>query len=97
METLSMYKEMDITIKELETALFKLGYVKKIKDDVVSYSHESGSKILLPAIYKPNRILNKGWFVGNASNMWHMGVIEHRDDLPKLVEKMRLEAMTTAA
>jgi predicted RNA binding protein YcfA (HicA-like mRNA interferase family) len=92
MEILSMYKEMDITIKELEAALFRLGFVKKIKGDVVSYSHESGSKILLPTIYKPDRILNKGWFIGNADNMAGMGVFEHRDDLAKLVEKMRLEA-----
>jgi hypothetical protein len=97
MEGIKMYKEMDITIKELEAALFKLGFVKKIKEDVVSYSHESGSKILLPAVYKPNRILNKGWFIGNADNMAGMGVMEHRDDLAKLVEKMRLEAMATTA
>jgi hypothetical protein len=97
MEGIKMYKEMDITIKELEAALFKLGFVKKIKEDVVSYSHESGSKILLPAVYKPNRILNKGWFIGNADNMAGMGAIEHRDDLAKLVEKMRLEAMATTA
>jgi predicted RNA binding protein YcfA (HicA-like mRNA interferase family) len=91
-----MYKEMDITIKELEEALFRLGFVKKIKGDVVSYSHESGSKILLPAIYKPNRVLNKGWFIGNADNMAGMGVFEHRDDLAKLVEKMRIEATSSA-
>jgi hypothetical protein len=97
MEGIRMYKEMDITIKELEAALFKLGFIKRIKEDVVSYSHESGSKILLPAVYKPNRVLNKGWFIGNADNMAGMGAIEHRDDLAKLVEKMRLEAMTTAA
>jgi hypothetical protein len=96
MEILSMYKEMDITIKELEEALFRLGFVKKIKGDVVSYSHESGSKILLPAIYKPNRVLNKGWFIGNADNMAGMGVFEHRDDLAKLVEKMRIEATSSA-
>jgi predicted RNA binding protein YcfA (HicA-like mRNA interferase family) len=97
MEGISMYKEMDITIKELEAALFKLGFVKKIKGDVVSYSHESGSKILLPVVYKPNRVLNKGWFIGNADNMAGMGAIEHRDDLAKLVETMRLEAVSTAA
>jgi hypothetical protein len=97
MEGIRMYKEMDITIAELETALFKLGYVKKYKDDYVAYCHESGSSLYLPAIYKPNRILNKGWFIGNAANMANMGAIEHRDDLAKLVEKMRLEAMTTAA
>ena len=31
MEILSMYKEMDITIKELEAALFRLGFVKTLK------------------------------------------------------------------
>jgi hypothetical protein len=97
MEGIRMYKEMDITIAELEAALFKLGYVKKIKEEVVSYSHKSGSKILLPAIYKPNRVLNKGWFIGNAANMAGMGVIEHRDDLAKLVETMRLEVVSPAA
>lgn len=91
-----MYKEMDITIAELEAALFRLGFVKKIKGDVVSYSHESGSKILLPVVYKPTRVLNKGWFIGNADNMAGMGVFEHRDDLAKLVEKMRLEATSAA-
>jgi hypothetical protein len=97
MEGVRMYKEMDITIKELEAALFKLGFVKKKKDDYVSYTHESGSKLFLPASYKPDRILNKGWFIGNADNMAGMGAIEHRDDLAKLVEKMRLEAISTAA
>ena len=97
MEGIRMYKEMDITIAELEAALFKLGYVKKIKGDAVSYTHESGSKLFLPVVYKPNRILNKGWFIGNADNMAGMGAIEHRDDLAKLVEKMRLEAVSTTA
>jgi hypothetical protein len=97
METLRMYKEMNITIAELEEALFKLGYTKKIREDYVTYSHDSGSKIYIPTIYKPDRVLNKGWFVANASNMMHMGAIEHRDDLAKLVEKMRLEAISTAA
>jgi hypothetical protein len=97
MEGIRMYKEMDITVAELEAALFKLGYVKKKKDDYVSYSHESGSKLFLPAIYKPNRVLNKGWFIGNAANMAGMGVMEHRDDLAKLVEKMRMEATSAVA
>ncbi len=97
MEGLRMYKEMDITVKELEAALLKLGFVKKKKDDYVAYLHETGSKLFLPASYKPNRILNKGWFIGNADNMAGMGVFEHRDDLAKLVEKMRLEATSTAA
>lgn len=97
METLRMYKEMDVKISELETALFKLGYVKKANDTYVTYSHESGSKIYIPISYKIDRILNKGWFVGNASNMMHMGVIEHRDDLAKLVEQMRLESISSAA
>jgi hypothetical protein len=97
MEVLRMYKEMDITIAELEAALFKLGYVKKMKDEYVTYSHKSGAKIYLPTVYKPDRVLNKGWFVGNASNMMHMGVIEHRDDLAKLVEKMRMETISAVA
>jgi hypothetical protein len=97
METLRMYKEMNITIAELEEALFKLGYTKKIREDYVTYSHDSGSKIYIPTVYKPDRVLNKGWFVANASNMMHMGAIEHRDDLAKLVEKMRVEAISTAA
>jgi hypothetical protein len=97
MEGVRMYKEMDITIKELEAALLKLGFVKKKKDDYVAYTHESGSKLFLPASYKSNRVLNKGWFIGNADNMAGMGAIEHRDDLAKLVEQMRLEAISTAA
>ena len=88
---------MDVIVKELETALFKLGFVKKMTAEFASYSHESGSKVFLPLAFKPNRVLNKGWFIANASNMANFGVIEHRDDLAKLVEKMRLEAISTAA
>lgn len=97
MEKIRMYKEMDITIKELETALFKLAYVKKKNEEFVTYSHESGSKVFIPVVYRPNRVLNKGWFIANASNMANFGVIEHRDDLAKLVEQMRLESITSAA
>jgi hypothetical protein len=97
MEVLRMYKEMNVTIAELETALFRLDYVKKSADDYVTYSHGSGSKVYIPTVFKSERVLNKGWFVANASNMMHFGVIEHRDDLAKLVETMRLEAVSTAA
>ena len=97
MEIITMYKEMDITVKELETALFKLGFVKKMTPEFASYSHESGSKVFLPVVFKSNRVLNKGWFIANASNMANFGVIEHRDDLAKLVEQMRLEVVSPAA
>jgi hypothetical protein len=97
MEIIKMYKEMDITIKELETALFKLGFVKKMTDEFAAYNHESGSKVFLPLAFKPNRVLNKGWFIANASNIANFGVTEHRDDLAKLVEQMRLEALSNAA
>lgn len=97
MEKIRMYKEMEITIKELETALFKLAYAKKKNDEFVTYSHESGSKLFIPVVYKPNQVLNKGWFIANASNMANFGVIEHRDDLAKLVEQMRIESISSAA
>jgi hypothetical protein len=93
METLKMYKEMDIKFYEFDAAMIQLGFLKSSDDQFLVYKHEkSGSKIFLSQYHKALEHLNKGWFIANCSNLEGLGVIEHRNDLAKLIEQMRLEA-----
>jgi hypothetical protein len=97
METLRMYKEMDVTYAELDMALLTFGYKKNINATRIFYEHTpSGSQVLVSPKAKPIDIVNKGWFVAYAYNMECMGAIEHRDDLAKLIEQKRLESLSSA-
>jgi hypothetical protein len=92
-----MYKEMDVRFEEFDRAMMQLGYDKSSEDDFIVYSHsKSGSKIYLALYHKSLKYINKGWFVAKAYNMECMGVINHRDDLAKMIEQMRLEELSEA-
>jgi hypothetical protein len=98
MEKIRMYKEMDIKFIEFDAAMLRLGYAKTSDDKFIIYTHEeSGSIVHLSQYHKSLDFINKGWFIAKAYNMEGFGVINHRDDLAKMIEQMRLEPLSSVA
>jgi hypothetical protein len=97
MEIVRMYKEMDVKFEEFDAALRQLGYSKSTDEKFIVYNHKmSEHKIFLSHYHSELKYINKGWFVANADNMTWFGVINHRDDLAKMIEQMRLEELSEA-
>jgi hypothetical protein len=96
MESLRMYKEMEITYNELDMALIYYGFKRVLSKDFIRYKHKSGSGLSVSLTMKPSDLVNKGWIVAYTYNMECMGALEHRDDLAKLIEQKRLESLSSA-
>ena len=94
MEKVGIYKDMEITYQEFVQALYRLGYHKVPKKDRVLYvNDEYDSVIALNPLNTPDRKMLKGSFAAEAYLMEMQGVIEHRDDIAKMIEQDRLDAL----
>ncbi len=95
MEIVRIYKDMEITYQEFFQALYRLGYHKVPKKDIIFYVNDKyGSVISINSLNTPDRKMLKGSFAAEAYLMELQGVIEHRDDIAKMIEQDRLAALT---
>ena len=90
-KTLSVYKEIEISYRELANALLRLGYHKAASDKYFRYiNNEHNSDIILPLPRKSDEEkVNKAYFVALSYNMEWKGVLNHMDDLAKMIERDR--------
>ena len=95
MEIVGIYKNMEVTYKEFENALFRLGYHKVSKKEAILYINEVyDSMISINPLNMPDRVMLRGAFSAQAYLMEMKGVLEHRDDIAKMIEQDRLNALT---
>ena len=93
MEMLRIYKDMEITYQEFDRALLRLGYHRVSDKKGIRYINEVyGSTIPINPLNTFDRKMIKGTFAAHASSMEMMGVLEHRDDIAKMIEQDRLDA-----
>jgi hypothetical protein len=91
MEVIGIYKNMDVSYQEFEHALLQLGYHKVMKPHARLYINEVyDSVISLSRLNTPDRIMIRGAFASQAYLMEMKGVLEHRDDIAKMIEQDRL-------
>ncbi len=91
METLKIYKDIEVTYSEFEQALISLGYVKKQKNDRIFYiNQEFDSIISILNQVTPDMKMLKADFTANAFLMEMKGVLNNKDDIAKMIESNRL-------
>lgn len=98
MEIFRIYKDMEVTYKELSNALRKLGYRDESHDNRFRYvNHEHNSIVLLHKPKSDDEKVLKADFAGYSYALSAQGVIEDPHDLAKMIEKERLALSTSAA
>ena len=94
MEIVRIYKDMEITYHEFFQALYRLGYRKVSQKNAILYvNDEHGSIISINPLNTPDRKMLRGSFAAEAYLMEMQGVLEHRDDIAKMIEQDRLDAL----
>jgi hypothetical protein len=91
MQTISVYKNLEITYQEFETALLKLGYRKVSKKNATHYILDSHDSIIsVSHLNTPDKKMNKGEFAAQTYLMEMKGVLKEKDDIAKMIEQERL-------
>lgn len=92
MEYVSVYNDITATYGEVAQALKKLGFQDASTSEYFLFVNEKHkSEIKLPANPQDTPFL-KGNLLGYSYILYMQGVIKHRDDLAKRIEKNRLTA-----
>lgn len=91
METISIYKNMEVTFGELETALVALHYTKKRGKDFYGFENQTfDSVVLIPLAAQPEDKVSRLLFDSTSKLLEAKGVLAHKDDLAKMIERERL-------
>lgn len=91
METISIYKNMEVTYGELETALRAFHYTKKRGKDFYGFENKTfDSVVLIPLTAQPEEKVSRLLFDSTSKLLEAKGVIFHKDDLAKMIERERL-------
>ena len=94
MERIGIYKDLVVTYAEFESALLRLGFHQTIKNGWKVYiNDEYNATVKINPLNTPDKNMILGSFAGHAYNLEMMGVLEHRDDIAKMIEQERLDAM----
>ena len=93
MEMVRIYKDLVVTYAEFENALLRLGFRQTVKNGWKVYTNDAhGAWVKVNPLNTPDRKMILGAFAAEAFNLEMMGVIEHRDDIAKMIEQDRLAA-----
>ena len=94
MEVVRIYKDLKVSYGEFTQALLRLGYYKVPKDKATFYvNDEFDSVIRIAHLNTPDKMMILGAFAAEAYLMEMKGVLEHRDDIAKMIEQERLDAL----
>ena len=99
MEVFRIYKEMDISYRELSSMLRKLGYREERLPNQIRYVHDGFNSVVQLPLPRKNEDENvlKALIAGYSYALWAKGVIEDPHDLAKMIEKERLSLLSSAA
>ena len=93
MEMVRIYKDLVVTYAEFENALLRLGFRQTVKNGWKVYINDAhGASVKINPLNTPDRKMILGAFAAEAYNLEMMGVLEHRDDIAKMIEQDRLDA-----
>lgn len=97
MEVIRIYKDLRVTYKEFTNALLRLGYYTMPKENATLYiNDEFDSIIRIAHLNTPNKMMIMGAFAAECYLMEMKGVIASRDDIAKMIEQDRLDALNQA-
>ena len=94
MERIGIYKDLKVSYGEFTKALLQLGYYKMPADEATLYINDDyDSVIRISNHHKPDKMMLLAVFTSEAYLMEMKGVIESRDDIAKMIEQDRLDAL----
>ena len=97
MKYLRAYKDMEPTFGELAKGLTQLKFENRSNDELFLYYHKNTDTLVVLKKGKINDPINRARFAAISLNLEGMGVIEHIDDLGKMIEQARLKEQAAAA
>jgi hypothetical protein len=98
MEHHKKYKNLMITRKEFESALLNLGYKTSISEKYFVFELKKfDSKVLISRAYQDNDFVDLIHLLSTAVILEGKGVLNHHDDLVKIIEQMRHESLSSVA
>lgn len=98
METISIYKNMEVTYGELEKTLLTLQYAKKRGKNFYGYENKVfDSVVLIPLSAQPGDKVSRLLFDSTSKLLEAKGVIAHKDDLAKMIERERSSSQQMTA
>ncbi len=90
MRIISSYENMEPLYAEVAWGLEQLGYLDKSTDKIVRFINEKEDHMVLLPLKQPHESLHRARFAAVCSELEHMGIIEHMDDLGKMIKEKRL-------
>ncbi len=94
MERVGIYKDLKVSYGEFTQALLRLGYRKVPKEEATFYVNDAHNSIIrIGHRNTSDKMMMLAVFAGEAYSMEMMGVLEHRDDIAKMIEQDRLDAL----
>ena len=97
MEILPTYEHLKIIYGELEKALLKFEFEKKMKDRYMVFVKKA-SKAMIVLSQKPKKTLIYPPHFASATNTLFLhGITQKREDLPKLILKQRADLQAKKA
>ena len=97
MAIISVFEDMEPTFAELSNALIKLGFEDKSNEEHFRFYNGEYDKMILLRRKKLHERLDAGRSGAVSSQLAHFGIIEHMDDLGKMIKAMRQAASGQAS
>lgn len=98
-KTLSVYNEMEVSYRELASALMRLGYRNATNEKYFRFINDEFDSVILLQLPRKSEEekVNKANFVALSWNMEWKGVLDDMDDLAKMIERDRETAQAATA
>ena len=93
------YKDMEVTYRELSSALIRLGYRNATDEKYFRYINDEYNSVILLQLPRKSEdeTIHKVYFAALSQNMEWKGVLDDMDDLAKMIERDREMTQATTA
>jgi hypothetical protein len=90
MERFRIYKDLEVSYREVEDALIQLGFRNASDTKRFYFVNDKFNAIFLMPFKPSTNTVLKAHFAANSYGLWATGVIKDIHDFAKLIEKNRL-------
>jgi hypothetical protein len=93
MEKFRIYKDIEVTYREVEKVLLTLGFKNESDADRFYFVHKTPKAIFLMPQKSANEKVLKAHFSANSYGLWASGITPDIHDFAKMIEANRAVAM----
>jgi hypothetical protein len=92
MERVRIYKDIEVTYREVEKALLTLGFKNESDAERFYFMHKKHKAVYIMPQKAPSEKVLKAHFAANSYGLWASGVIADIHDFAKIIEASRAVA-----